>query len=167
MSGPPRKPVALKLLEGNRGHQSQKILNKGPDWHDSFGPCPKHLKGEARKLWKKLVPQLASKNLAAEVYRPALEGLCRNYARALQAEAILDSQGLTMSFQKSEDGTVYEQQRPEVSIAQKSWQAVKAFAAEFGLTPAAVSKIQMPTKKERSLDDHAKERANAVRSKSG
>lgn len=160
MPGPPRKPVALKLLEGNRGHQSQKILNKGPDWHDEFGPCPKHLAGEARKLWKKLVPQLASKNLAAEVYRPALEGLCKNYARALQAEAVLDQEGLTMTV--GEQG--YLQQRPEVSIAQKSWQAVKAFAAEFGLTPAAVSKIQMPTKKERSLADLAKERASAVRS---
>ena len=164
MPGPPRRPVHLKILEGNRGHQSQKILNKGPDWHDSFGPCPKYLKGDARRLWKKLTPQLAAKNLAAQVYRPALEGLCRNYARALQAEAVLDEKGLTMAFQKSEDGTTYEQQRPEVSIAQKSWQAVKAFAAEFGLTPAAVSKIQMPTKKERSLADRAKERANAFRS---
>ena len=163
MRGPPRKPTRLKLLEGNKGHQTKKVLNLGPEWPEIFGKCPSDLKGAARNLWKKLAVRLEEKKLSSEVYRPALEGLCRAYQKATAAERVLDREGMTMRFSRK-DGTAYEMPRPEISIARNAWNQMKGFMVEFGLTPAAASRVNVPTKGERSLSDLAADRANAVRS---
>jgi P27 family predicted phage terminase small subunit len=162
MPGPPPKPIALKLLQGNPGHETKAKLNRGPKWNRGFGSCPRWLPAEARKLWRKLAPQLEAKNLSAAVYRPALEGLCTSYARALTAEAVLGEKGLTMAY-TTEAGACYEQQRPEVAIAAKAWAAVKGFCAEFGLTPAAVGRVSVARGSEKSLAEIARERAIEVR----
>lgn len=159
MPGPTKTPVNLRILQGNRGHEAKSALNRGADWQGKFGPCPKWLPEEGRKLWRLLVPRLEAKGLSAQVYAPLLGGLCRYYARWRQAEAVLDAQGLTMTVG---DGG-YTQQRPEVSISQKSWGLFAAACARFGLSPADVSKVQGPTVKERALFEIARERAEAVR----
>ncbi|MCI0418839.1 MAG: phage terminase small subunit P27 family, partial [Acidobacteria bacterium] len=154
-----KTPVNLRILQGNRGHEAKAALNKGPDWSGKFGSCPKWLTGEGRRLWRKLAPALEEKGLSASVYAPILGGLCSHYARWREAETILDEKGLTMTV--GEGG--YTQQRPEVSVAQKSWSLFAAACARFGLSPADVSKVQGQTVKQRALSEIAAERAAAVR----
>ncbi len=107
-------------------------------------------------MWKKLVPELELLGLSAKAYGPALEGLCINYARAREAEAVLASEGLTVSFiRRDKNGNEisnYVAQRPEVGIANRCWAQVRLFCQEFGLSPSAATRIGS-SKTEESLDD--------------
>jgi len=93
---------------------------------------------EAKREWARIAPELESLGLLTIVDRAALAGYCQAYARAMQAEQRVQKKGLIFTT-----NTGYVQQRPEVAIAQKSWQLVRAFAAEFGLTPSSRSRIEV------------------------
>jgi len=142
--GPAPKPTALRLIEGNRGHQK---LNKNEPKPTPIRPTrPEWMLPEAKREWVRIVPELERMGLLTIVDRGALTAYCQAYARAVQAEAVLTKKGMTF-----ETPNGYIQQRPEVSIALKEWHAVRAFASEFGLTPAARTRIQVP--KSESEDD--------------
>lgn len=146
MPGPPPKPPDLRLIEGNPGHRP---IRRGPTFSETrFGSPPKSLKPIARKLWRELVPQLEAANLSARVFRPALEGLCQAYQRAVEAEEAIVKLGTTFTTEKGYVGV-----RPEVSIAQKAWNQVRSFCQEFGLTPSAKGRIVVPKKPTASLKD--------------
>jgi P27 family predicted phage terminase small subunit len=145
MPGPPPKPYLIKVAEGNPGHQK---LNPGPEFTPGIPKAPSTLKGAGRKLWNRLAPQLHEQGLMTEEFATELEGLCFNYTRAIEAEKVLGKHG--MSYQT---GKGYWCQRPEVSIAQKSWQAVNTFAAKFGLSPADQGKIVVPNLKKPTLKE--------------
>lgn len=150
--GRPPKPPILKILEGNKGKRKIRL---GPKYDKGFGSCPKRLTGDARKLWRSLAPDLESKGLSAKVFRPALEGLCVNYARAIKADEILANEGFCFEFEKTDkEGNPigsYMQQRPEVAISQKSWHIVKLFCVEFGLTPSSIGKVNAKNEEEKTL----------------
>src|SRR5262245_33110551 len=139
MTGPPPKPYLLKKAEGNPG---KRRLTPGPAYEPGPPRCPKLLKGEARKLWRELVPELHEQGLLAKVNRTALVGLCQTYGNVIAAEKILAKEGLTY---ESKHG--YRCLRPEVTMAQKGWQLVRGFLQEFGLTPSSQGKIVVPNLK--------------------
>lgn len=75
----------------------------------------------------------------------ALEGYCSNYSKWKRCEIYLLKNGLT--FEVNNEG--YEQQRPEVGIANKAQQEYRSWAKELGLTPASRAKMnKVPTAKE-------------------
>jgi P27 family predicted phage terminase small subunit len=143
------KPYLVKLAEGNPGKQR---LTPGPEFRAGRPKCPSWIKGEGRKLWKKLAPELEEQGLLALVNGTALEGLCRAYQKAVEAEKILVETGLTFVT-----GNGYVVPRPEVTIAQKEWLIVKGFCQEFGLTPSSNGKIVVPKLKKPSLRDSLSE----------
>jgi P27 family predicted phage terminase small subunit len=159
MPGPPPKPYLVKIAEGNPGHQK---LNPGPEFTPGIPKPPSMLKGTGRKLWKRLAEQLHAQGLMTEEFGTELEGLCFNYSRAIEAEKVLHEKGMTFEILK-EAGVdsqgnpkfvcTYVGQRPEVSIAQKSWQAVNTFAGKFGLSPADQGKIVVPNLKKPTLKE--------------
>ena len=131
------KPTALRIIEGNRGHQK---FNRNEPKPTLIRPTrPEWLLPEAKREWVRIVSELERMGLLTIVDRAALTAYCQAYARAVQAEAVLTKKGMTF-----ETPNGYIQQRPEVSIAMKEWHAVRAFASEFGLTPAARTRIQVP-----------------------
>ncbi|MBS7130528.1 phage terminase small subunit P27 family [Clostridium paraputrificum] len=67
----------------------------------------------------------------------ALEAYSRNYSKWVAAELILIKEGTNMIV--NEEG--YEQQRPEVSIANKAQQECRAWAKELGITPSARARM--------------------------
>ena len=100
--------------------------------------------------------------MAASVYRTALLGLCSNWQKVVAAETILHKKGNTYEILreagKDADGNPkfvcsYICQRPEVSIAFKAWDKVKAFGALFGFSPADVQRVVVDQPKEESLRD--------------
>lgn len=134
------KPIALRLIEGDRGKH-------GPIKHEVkprlVAPeCPEWLEPEAQAEWKRIVPKLTRLGLLTEVDGAALAGYCQSYARWAQAEQAIAVQGLTAEAQSG-----WKQQAAEVSIALKYMQQVKAWCAEFGLTPSARARMAMPGEK--------------------
>jgi P27 family predicted phage terminase small subunit len=105
-------------------------------------PCPRWLLPEAKREWRRVAPELKRMGLATVVDRTALAAYCQAYARWRQAEDVLTREGLTFAT-----GSGYLQQRPEVAIAQKSMQIMKAFLTEFGFTPASRTRISLPEQK--------------------
>ena len=145
MASPRPKPHVLKIAQGNPG--KRKLAN-APNFNGKFGPAPKWMVKEASELWKKLCVELESKGLSAQAYGTALEALCVNYGRARHAEELLKKESMTFT---TEEG--YIGQHPAVNIAIKSWGMVGRFVVEFGLTPSAVGKVNLPRKHEQTLEE--------------
>lgn len=132
----PKKPTALKLLEGNPGKRP--LPQNEPKPAPIMPDCPKWFDAEAKRFWEKYAPKLYNLGLLTEIDGPAFEAVCQRYSLWVRCEKRLKSKGLIM---KTETG--YEQQRPEVSIAKNALADVKAFLTEFGMTPASRSRIDL------------------------
>lgn len=78
--GPAAKPTELKLLEGNRGHRP---LHLDSLFRPEVGApdAPRWLTREAKKAWRRLVPELLRYNLLSKVDRDALAMLCQTMGR--------------------------------------------------------------------------------------
>ena len=139
--GPAPMPSNIVRMHGNPG---KRPLNRYEPQPKGIAPqCPQWLSREGRKLWRRLAPELKRLGLLTIVDGPALTSLCEAYAEWRQAAAIIRKEGLTL-----ETPTGYLQERPEVAIAHKAQMRVKAWAAEFGLTPASRSRISVNQKEE-------------------
>lgn len=145
-SGRKPKPTYLKLLEGNPSHRP--LTKNEPKPQPGRPPCPRWLNLEAKREWRRIVPELEALGLLTIVDRAALAGYCQAYARWRQAEEAIEKYGM---IGKTESG--YVQQLPYVSIAQKSLQLMKNLAAEFGLTPSARSRLSLQKPEEESEED--------------
>ena len=82
-----------------------------------------------------------------EIDAAAFAGYCQAYARWKEAEEFLSKHGTIF---KTPSG--YIQQVPQVSIAQTYLKVMKDFCSEFGLTPAARTRIRVDVE-ETSADD--------------
>ena len=134
--GRPRKPTALKRLQGNPGHRP---LNAGePQPEPDSGYCPRWLSVEARREWRRVVPELMACGLLTVVDRAALEAYCEAYALWRRATLTMRKHGLTVTTE-----TGYVQQVPAVSIANNALKLMRAFMTEFGMTPSSRSRVSV------------------------
>jgi len=138
--GPPPKPVALRVLHGNPG---KRPLNGKPQPPVEAPRCPKALNPEARKVWKRIVPQLKMMGVLASVDRDALVAYCRTYARWKAAEDFLEKHGEVYPIRDEGGKVKCMMQFPQVAIARNLLQTLRAYQQEFGLTPSARSRIDI------------------------
>lgn len=137
--GPPPKPTALKLLAGNPGKRKINANEPKPDKAEKGKRrCPAWMPPSGKRLWLVLVPELERLNLLSKIDDAMLEGACANYGRALQAEALINKQGLVIMTDKG-----FMIRHPAVSIARNSWLVWCRFASAFGLDPSSRSRIQI------------------------
>ncbi len=134
------KPTALKVLEGNPGKRP--LNDKEPQPKKQAPRCPSWLEPEAKKERKRMAKTLETIGVLTQVDKAAFAGYCQAYARWKEAEEFLSKHGTIF---KTPSG--YIQQVPQVSIAQTYLKVMKDFCSEFGLTPAARTRIQVNTEK--------------------
>lgn len=134
--GRPRKPTALKVLEGNPGKRPLNVREPKPK--PLVPKCPKWLEPLAKKEWKRIVPELENLGLITCVDGAALEAYCQSYARWVQAEQFISKHGTMF---KTPSG--YVQQVPQVAISQKYMAICKSFLTEFGLSPASRTRLEI------------------------
>mgnify|MGYP001590214925 FL=1 len=143
------KPIALKLIEGNRGHQT---LNRNfPKFEKGFGRCPVGFGTIAKRIWHELAPQLEAAGLDAQTYRSALEGLCVAYQQAKIADKFIAKNGQTYISKSGSPCT-----RPEIIISRDCWRTVRSFCQDFGITPGSQGKIVVPKPRGKSLKEQCK-----------
>jgi len=129
MRGRKPKPINLKILEGNPG---KRPLNLNEPKPLQIAPeCPKWLKPLAKKIWKRLYPELERLGLLTIIDEMAFAGLCQNYAIYIETEKYLEKNGRVI---KTKSGTV--KSCPEVAISNNALKFVRSFASEFGLAPS-------------------------------
>ena len=138
--GRPPKPTALKILEGNPG---KRPLNTDEPKPKSGAPkCPSFLSPEAKKEWRRIVRALADIDLLTSVDMAVLAAYCQSYSRWMQAEKILETEGLTYVYtnKKGEENVIA---RPEVRISQESLKLMRAYGSEIGLSPSSRGRIKV------------------------
>ena len=132
--GPAPKPTVLKRAEGNPG---KRTLNAREPQPRSVAPrCPDHLDENAKKEWKRLVPILRRMKVLTEADWMALANLCQTWSTLVKAQVKLTEMGV---LYKSPSG--YIMQSPLLAIVNQCVDTITKLSREFGLTPAARSRI--------------------------
>lgn len=138
--GPPPKPTALKILAGNPG---KRPLNPREPQPSAQAPrCPAWLPKEAKREWRRIVPELEAMRVLTRVDGDALTAYCQTYARWRAAEEFLVQHGEVYPLRDESGKVRCMQQFPQVSIARNLLLLLRAYQQEFGLTPAARTRVQ-------------------------
>lgn len=154
--GPPPKPNELKVLEGNPGKRRIKNSPK-PERVLGLKP-PKFLGKYGLQEWKRITPELAKLGMLTKIDQAALEIYCRAYQKWREAEDFLIKSGNVYTIRADDTidakGNIvkgkikYIQQVPQVSIAQQNAELCRKMINEFGLSPAARSRLDIKVEKE-------------------
>ena len=135
--GPPPKPTELKLLQGNPGHRP---LKKDVIKPTAGATCPRVLSRAARAEWTRIYPELARLGLITQIDVWTLASYCESVADLSWAVREIRRVGRTTTV--GENDTLV--QHPAVTIKRAAMQKIREFAAEFGFTPSARSRVHMP-----------------------
>jgi P27 family predicted phage terminase small subunit len=127
------QPRQLKILKGNPG---KRPLRDEPEPEQKVPECPEELTADAKKEWERITVLLSSCGLVTEIDRAALAAYCQVYSRWLEAEREIEELGLVV---KTPNG--YPILSPYLSVANKALHQMQSFLIEFGMSPAARSRI--------------------------
>ena len=141
LRGPPPKPRALVVLEGNPGKRPLNPFEPQP--RVKRPKCPAHLDDAAKREWRRLVPILERMRVLTEADEIPLANLCMQYATLVKAQQLLGKSGLLF---KTKSG--YVQQSPLVGIVSGCVEQINKLCREFGLTPASRTRIQVAPEQE-------------------
>lgn len=136
--GPKPTPSAIKRRRGtfrkDRAAANEAKISGTP-------ACPTWLNAEAKREWKRLLPQLEAKGLIDSIDRNALARYCALWARWREAEKTLAKEGEVTEI-KNDDGEVkYVQQSPYVAIARSLSEQLQRLEQCLGLNPSARTRI--------------------------
>jgi P27 family predicted phage terminase small subunit len=138
MSGRRPKPTTLKLVAGNAG--KRKINKKEPKPKRIIPSCPAHLDDEGKIAWGRLTVLLDRMGVLTEADGAALERLCDCYADILECRTLIRRDGRTYKV-LTQTGEILIKGNPAVTQLRAADAQFKSYLIEFGLTPAARSKI--------------------------
>lgn len=131
-----RKPTKLKATQGNAGKRKSNAREPRP----GVPEVPAELKGEALAEWKRIVPVLEKMAVLTTADGAALAAYCRLHALNLKAELAIAKYGIVIA--KVDDAGVSTlKKNPAVAIVEATSRLIRSFLQEFGLTPAARSKV--------------------------
>lgn len=146
--GPAAKPLELQVLEGNRGHRP---LNLDATFRPEVGlpTVPKDLSPEARKVWKRLAPELVRYNLMSVVYADTFEDLCETVAHVKLLRRALKARMALLRSQDKDPAEAFEVRTPNgMPVQHPGYQTLKSernhmhsLLGEFGLTPAQQARV--------------------------
>jgi len=136
------KPTHLKLITGNPGKralpraEARAIL--------ALPAVPAHLTDDAKVEWGRVSDELYKIGLLSGIDRAALAAYCQAYGRWVAAERAIATMaaGDTLTaglLIKTTNGNAI--QNPLVGTANKAMADMVRYAAEFGMTPSARSRI--------------------------
>lgn len=145
MRGPPPKPTALRLLNGNACGRA--LPENEPVTPEIDPTPPEWLDDMARGFWNEVVGIVQLMRVAQQSDRTALSLLSVCLAEARRASEMLHIEGRTMEF---ESGA--RQVSPHFSIMTKAMAQATKLMAEFGMTPASRTRVKAMVTKE-GLDD--------------
>jgi P27 family predicted phage terminase small subunit len=142
--GPIPKPTAMEILEGRPGHRP--INRNEPKPRNVPPKCPDHLDEKARKEWRRIVPILMRMRVLTEADGYALASLCQTYSTMVKAQEKLNESGF---LYKSPSG--YVMQSPVLAVVNQCIENIVKLSREFGLTPAARSRVSTTSEPEVDL----------------
>ncbi len=140
--GPTPQPTALRIAKGN---PSKRPLNKREPQPEKGRPrCPQWVDDYAKACWKQVVPELERLGVLTRIDGQALTNYCVAWSRWKQAEEFLQKHGSVIPIKDDNGKLRYLQQVPQVAIARTLMQVLNRYQQDFGLTPSARTRIQVP-----------------------
>ena len=145
MAGRTPKPTHLKVVSGNPGKRA--INKREPKPKREIPSCPAYLSDVGKVAWGRLGVLLDRMGVLTEADGPALERLCDCYAEILECRQLIKEQGRTYSSirgigdENSPIEQVLMKANPAVAMLADADRRFKSYLVEFGLTPAARSKV--------------------------
>ena len=137
MPSPKPRPAALRMLEGaapGRDSGGRKVTP--PPAYRRLPPKPPAiLTGEARREWRRVLPELLRLELTKPVDAAALAAYCLTWARLVDAQTIIDAEGLLSETSQGRG------RHPAVAVVEAASRELRQWCAEFGFTPSAESRV--------------------------
>ena len=132
-SGRPRKPTALKKLQGT--YRPGREVAKQKSVTGAKPRKPTGLSRQAASAWDHLSPKLHDLGLLSEIDQSTLAVYCQAYADWLEVTRILNKLGVANWYSETESG--YRQVIPEVAVRDKAYQVMQRLGMRFGLDPSS------------------------------
>jgi P27 family predicted phage terminase small subunit len=142
--GPRPIPTHLKLLRGNTGKRPLNKDEPQPEAFDDVPDPPSFVTGYAAEEWWRTAAELHGLGLLTKVDVPALAAYCYAFGQwkmAVEALERIQSGDPVMNGMLIKGKYGNSIVNPLVSVVRKHAADVVRYAAEFGLTPAARSRI--------------------------
>src|ERR1051326_4721982 len=98
----------------------------------------------AKSAWEQLVPMLTCMDVLTRIDGNALARYCRLWSRWRKAEEFISKNGDMFPIKDDNGKVKCLQQWPQVAIAHKLAQQLTKLEAEFGMTPSARARMQLP-----------------------
>lgn len=160
--GPAPKPTALRLIDGGAGKRPLNL--KEPIPPPGEPEPPEWLDDRARKVWDQLVPRLCRIGLARSIDGNALGRYCVTFVMWLDAVTFVRKHGsmypVRAEPKKGKDGRevpgriLYYREFPAAGEVRKLNQQLITLEREFGLTPAARTRIHLENEKDAASNVH-------------
>ncbi|MFI5685893.1 phage terminase small subunit P27 family [Streptomyces sp. NPDC051636] len=136
------QPAALKLLHGrgNGRDSGGRVVNQGPAFRRIPPKPPTWLSREAAAEWRRVAPGLQRLDLLKEEDRAVLAAYCETWSQFVEATRTVTKEGITtqvVTVSASGSETTRTVPHPAVTIARSAGRELRAFAAQFGLTPSS------------------------------
>lgn len=142
MKGRKPQPSHLRLVKGNPG---KRPMNAAEPVAVRERPSPPaHVSDKAREVWGYVSALLDDMGVLARPDAMALEMLCEAYADQLAARATLKEFGSSYYETRNEAGSIMHRAHPAVAVIADTDRRIKAWLAEFGMTPSSRSRINVP-----------------------
>jgi P27 family predicted phage terminase small subunit len=135
--GPRPTPARLKLLRGNPGRRP--VEDRTPRPARGVPKAPPHLSKEAKAEWKRVTAELDAAGLLTRADRAALAAYCVVWARWVEAETALAAKGPVYA---TAEGNLA--QNPWLWVCNKALDQLRAYAVQFGLSPASRTRLEAP-----------------------
>jgi P27 family predicted phage terminase small subunit len=150
--GPRPTPTETKKRKGNPGRRP---LNEQEPTPPSGEPtCPIWIKGEAKAEWTRIVPELLKLGVLTLVDRAALAACCQAWAELVECTQVLHQQGRIVVEPIIDKSGAHigdkHKAHPIVRMQRDAFARLRAYLAEFGLTPA--SRVNVKTEKPKTID---------------
>ena len=137
----------MKLIKGNPGQaHGRKLPENEPQPVVHIPPIPGHLDAYAEEEWNRVCQVLFNVGILTDIDGAALGAYCQSYSRWRLAEETLASMAENDETTKgllirTTNGNAI--QNPVVGIANKAAADMVRYAAEFGMTPSARSRLSI------------------------
>src|SRR5579863_8251506 len=144
------KPTSQQISEGDPRklgvRKLEQKLEAEAKGSRGLPSCPSHLKGRARKAWRRWSEELERMNLDCRPDAQMLEGACVAYEAAVECYETIQKQGRLVAKRILDPQTntlVVANVKPHPAVAQMNaaWTLLKMFCSEFGLSPVSRTRL--------------------------
>lgn len=136
--GPKPKPTHLKVVQGS--YRKDRAPKSEAKPQPIVPSAPENLDPVARAEWERTVDELAALGLASRIDRGALAVVCEAWSDFVAASELVKA---SKRIIETSNGNLI--QHPAVGMKNKAAQLYLKACAEFGMTPAARTRVEAMT----------------------